>query len=170
MTVLVLAATILLRPSDACYESYSAEWCDAHADALAEARPVFDHLTTDDAVGGYEEGDLVETGFGSTVTVPDEALDAVASAGRKLGEEPTSWSEARLMLDLAACESGFELRAENPNSTASGPWQFLASTWRSVAGATGFADRSSWLDHAANALHLGRHSTWRAWECLGIVR
>lgn len=64
--------------------------------------------------------------------------------------------------DLPPCyvmmrESGGSLTAENPNSTASGKWQFLDSTWHSVTGLPGSASDYSEAqqDAAARAAWAG---------------
>lgn len=64
------------------------------------------------------------------VTVPAvaAAVPAVESSGRCGGDLPPC--------SVMYCESGGNIRAENPHSTASGKWQFLDSTW---AGHGGYA-------------------------------
>lgn len=169
LTVIWLTAVAALGyPTEDCYTYFDDAWCDHTADALADM-PLWDDLSSDEA-GGYAPGDPVDTTWGHSVPAPPEALDAVAVAGRRLGGPATSWAEARLMVDLGACESDLELDADNPTSTADGPWQFLRSTWARVAAATGFHDRGAWTDNANNALWLGRNSGWQSWECLGRVR
>lgn len=71
----------------------------------------------------------------------------------------------RDMRAVAWCESGFDPRAKNPSSTASGLFQFLyPSTWRS----TPYARLSVW-DPYANALAAAwlvrRDGGWYQWEC-----
>jgi len=51
-------------------------------------------------------------------------------------------------------ESGGSLTAQNPVSTASGKWQFLDSTWRSVTGLPGSASDYSEAQQDAAAAQL----------------
>lgn len=51
-------------------------------------------------------------------------------------------ARAGILDEIARCESGGNSRAQNPGSTASGTYQFLDSTWRSLGG-TGRAKDAS---------------------------
>jgi hypothetical protein len=168
----VIAALVLamvpLAPSADCYRDWDDQWCLEHGVELAATKPVFADLATD-RVGGYQPGDRVPTGHGDSAVVPREALEAVAGAGPKLGELVASHDEARLLVDLAACESRFDVHADGPG-TSRGAYQFIASTWSRVAAATGYADIGSWADQAVNALWLGRHGGWQHWTCWAVVR
>lgn len=158
----LLLLVSLSFPSDSCFQSFDPAWCESgHADQLAAAKPVFADLAVDN-VGGYRTGDPVATGHGDTVPVPKVTLDAV----NRTAATP---DEARLMVDLAACESRFHPGAQNA-SGATGGFQFLRSTWSRVAAATGLVDIWSWHDQAHNALWLGRNGGWQHWSCLGLVR
>jgi len=63
---------------------------------------------------------------------------------RSTSRASASYGSGRCGGDLPPCyimmrESGGSLTAQNPNSTASGKWQFLDSTWHSVTGLPGSA-------------------------------
>lgn len=62
---------------------------------------------------------------------------ALIGAGTASAAEPTG-----VLDEIARCESGGNPRAQNPSSTASGTYQFLDSTWRSIGG-TGRAKDAS---------------------------
>lgn len=73
---------------------------------------------------------------------PEPRVSARAVA-RTQAAEPAPWpgdwvalvstyfrpEDVNAALKVIACESGFSLTADNPRSTAWGPWQFLRSTW-----------------------------------------
>lgn len=63
------------------------------------------------------------------------------------------------------CESGGNLTAENPRSSASGLWQFLASTWESVTGTPAPASAYDAETQTAAAARLRRQSGWGQWSC-----
>ena len=48
-------------------------------------------------------------------------------------------------------ESGGNIRAQNPRSTASGKWQFLDSTWRRIPAAHGYAKARHAPEHVQDA-------------------
>lgn len=48
-------------------------------------------------------------------------------------------------------ESGGNIRAQNPRSTASGKWQFLDSTWRRIPGTGGYAKARHAPEHVQDA-------------------
>ncbi len=48
-------------------------------------------------------------------------------------------------------ESGGNIRAQNPRSTASGKWQFLDSTWRRIPAASGYAKARHAPEHVQDA-------------------
>ena len=48
-------------------------------------------------------------------------------------------------------ESGGNIRAQNPRSTASGKWQFLDSTWRRIPAARGYAKARHAPEHVQDA-------------------
>lgn len=57
---------------------------------------------------------------------------------------------------VAQCESGNLALAKNPNSTASGPWQFLDGTWEWVTG----------LEPPARKYprHIQRQAFYKLWD------
>ena len=63
---------------------------------------------------------------------------------------------------IAQCESGGNIRATNPSSTASGKFQFLDSTWRSLGG-TGRAKDASEATQDAMARKLYAQSGTTPW-------
>ena len=74
------------------------------------------------------------------------------------------------MLELADCESDFKWDAENDNSTATGVYQFIKSTWaNTMSGRKGL----SVFDYKANIreamLDIANGESWRWQECLDIT-
>lgn len=63
------------------------------------------------------------------------------------------------------CESRGNPTAHNGTSTASGLWQFLDSTWKSVTGTPGPAANYSTATQTAAAAELRRSSGWSQWSC-----
>jgi muramidase (phage lysozyme) len=63
------------------------------------------------------------------------------------------------------CESGGNPTAENPSSSASGLWQFLASTWERTTGTPAPASAYSPDQQTAAAAQLWRSSGWGQWSC-----
>lgn len=62
---------------------------------------------------------------------------------------PLDWDSVSTA--LAICESGNRATAANPNSTASGRWQLLDSTWRAMGGAV-YARRAKYATPAQQEL------------------
>ena len=56
--------------------------------------------------------------------------------GKRIGEvkQPVVAGFTTVQLCIREAESGGDYRAENPESSASGAWQFIDSTWESVTG------------------------------------
>lgn len=70
------------------------------------------------------------------------AAAAVAgTAALSLGTPATAMAQTLPPSAIAHCESGGNIRAQNPSSTASGKWQFIDSTWRAYGGGE-FASRA----------------------------
>lgn len=68
-------------------------------------------------------------------------------------------------LAVARCESGFNARAYNPSSGASGVFQFLASTWGTTSYA-GYSRFNAWANvHAAHQVFVRDGYSWREWSC-----
>jgi hypothetical protein len=66
----------------------------------------------------------------------------------------TAPAHAGVLDDIERCESGGNPTAQNPRSTASGAFQFLNSTWRSVTGLPGSAKNYSYATQRAAAEKL----------------
>jgi len=49
---------------------------------------------------------------------------------------------------IMMCESGGDIHAENPSSSASGKWQILSSTWGGFGGYRRAADAPEWVQDA----------------------
>lgn len=86
----------------------------------------------------------------------DEAQQArVAAAVEHYSDAPapTDAGSGRCGGDLPPCyvmqrESGGNIRAENPVSTASGKWQFVDGTWNNYGGYAHAADAPEWVQDA----------------------
>lgn len=73
-------------------------------------------------------------------------------------------------LSIARCESGLNPLAKNPNSSASGVFQFLNSTWASVNRLRGIqADVFNAEQNIDNAMWLAKNEGWHHWECRGMI-
>ncbi len=68
-------------------------------------------------------------------------------------------------LNVARCESGFNPNAKNPNSTASGVFQFLTSTWATTSYAGSSPFNASANIHAAYQVFARDGYSWREWQC-----
>ena len=76
------------------------------------------------------------------------AAESAGSSGRCGGDLPPCWVMMR--------ESGGNIRARNPSSTASGKWQFLDSTWAGFGGyASAYLAPESVQDAKARILWAG---------------
>jgi len=69
----------------------------------------------------------------ATVTARPTATRTV-TVSRSKPRATVSGNVAGIQSRIRQCESGGNYRAENPTSTASGAYQFLAGTWRDVTG------------------------------------
>lgn len=82
-----------------------------------------------------------------TVRVPGPTRTVYVASRSKVRTAPKSTTAHAAPGGIAACirkyESGGNYQAENPNSTASGAYQFLDSTWQSVTGLSGRAKNYS---------------------------
>jgi soluble lytic murein transglycosylase-like protein len=76
------------------------------------------------------------------------------------------WSvDERLMLRIAQAESGLDPGAKNPTSSASGVYQWIASSWKSICQPLGFEDvfnASENIECAAMTIKNGGISHWDA--------
>ena len=107
-----------------------------------------------------------------------QALDgpsqaAVITALQAQAEPPAHTPPGGFLACVRAHESGGNYRAENPISTASGAYQFLDSTWRTMSARAG---HSGW-GHAADAapavqdavaeftVNSGWRSAWNGTGC-----
>jgi hypothetical protein len=63
------------------------------------------------------------------------------------------------------CESKGDPTARNPDSSASGLWQFLDSTWRDTTGRTDRAYQAPPEAQTAAAAKLRRAAGWSQWQC-----
>ncbi|MDI6808182.1 MAG: transglycosylase family protein [Candidatus Eisenbacteria bacterium] len=92
----------------------------------------------------------------------EEIKVTLSLAARTLGLE-----EAR-MLRIAACESGYNYRAQNKHSSARGIFQFLSSTWAVAAREVGIDPDSFRGDPSAQIIvgmkYIQNHG-YGAWEC-----
>lgn len=76
----------------------------------------------------------------------------------------TGTASADPLSDIAQCESGGNIRAVNPTSTASGKYQFLDSTWRALGG-KGRAKDASEATQDAMAQKLFAEQGSAPWVC-----
>lgn len=67
------------------------------------------------------------------------AVSAVLAGSGVLVAGPASATQRDLLGRIKACESGGSYTAVNPSSGASGAYQFLDSTWRTVPASAGYA-------------------------------
>ena len=72
-------------------------------------------------------------------------------------------------LRVAKCESELVPDAKNPNSSATGVFQFINDTWLSVAKIRGqeytLEDRKDARKNIDNAMWLAAKEGWSHWEC-----
>ena len=67
------------------------------------------------------------------------AASGLAGAGAANAATPAASGSGSVLSAIRECESGGDYRAENPNSTASGAYQFLDSTWQTLDAAQGYS-------------------------------
>ena len=67
---------------------------------------------------------------------------------------------------IAECESGGDWTADNPRSTASGKWQWINSTWRSLDASEGYSRAKHAPPHVqrAAAVELFEAAGTRPWN------
>src|SRR5215831_9387570 len=93
--------------------------------------------------------------------MPDVTFDQFIPLDRKPGPFDPSPSEAATLAEIRRRESGNNYAARNPDSTASGGYQFINSTWRMASDATGVPKYATAAEapqavQDANALHMLR--------------
>jgi hypothetical protein len=70
------------------------------------------------------------------------------------------------MLALALCESGFNYKAKNPNSTARGVFQYLISTWEETESAKKGIERNDYKANIREAMiDISNGESWRWRDC-----
>lgn len=74
-------------------------------------------------------------------------------------------NEVAKACSVMMCESRGNPTVHNSRSTASGLWQFLDSTWKSVTGTPGPAANYSPDTQTAAAAKLRNSSGWSPWSC-----
>jgi nucleoid-associated protein YgaU len=76
----------------------------------------------------------------------------------------TVTASASTLDEIARCESGGNIRAQNPSSTASGKYQFLDTTWRALGGVGRAKDASEAVQDAMAVKLLTQSGTapWAA--------
>lgn len=106
---------------------------------------------------------------------PSRSGNPSPSAGSGMGSNVEQWrpiveqyfgDNTNAALRVMACESGGNPNAKNPRSSASGLFQFLASTWTSTTGETypgNVFDGPSNIAAAAKLSNGG--SNWSQWSC-----
>ena len=72
--------------------------------------------------------------------------ERILTGAENLGINP------QLALAVAKCESGLDQGAKNPNSTASGIFQFLKSTWKSTLERMGLPEHLDVFDASSNIM------------------
>lgn len=98
-----------------------------------------------------------------------------SSAARGMGSNVEQWRDlvvahfgdnAARALRVMACESGGNPNAMHPRSKASGLFQFLPSTWKTVTGETYPGNVFDGPSNIAAAAKLSKGgSTWQQWSC-----
>ncbi len=98
-------------------------------------------------VGRHRVGRLVLGGVGTTLLI----------AGLVGAALPASAVTSPILEKIKQCESGGDYRAVNPESGASGAYQFLDSTWRETPQSAGYTKASdappTVQDRAAQTLY-----------------
>ncbi len=74
-------------------------------------------------------------------------------------------------LDLADCESGFDYKAKNPNSTARGVYQYLIATWETTESAKAGLERNNYKANIREAMiDIANGEHYQKWaECIAII-
>ena len=148
----------------------------------ASAKPITSSVEMSNQVIERLNDNLLSTSIqehARTVPVPkrqaNKAKSASAYSGRNYSKEEVillikDYSaqygiSADLPLRVALCESGYTGSAKNKNSTASGVFQYIASTWRHTeAGLTGLSpfDADANVHMAIKSIASGGISNWAA--------
>lgn len=95
------------------------------------------------------------------------AAGALAAVGMASAPAQAATVDSSVLQSIQACESGGDYTAVNPTSGASGAYQFLDSTWATLAAAQGYASAAdapaSVQDAAAQELYAQEGTTpWEA--------
>lgn len=81
--------------------------------------------------------------------------------------------DAEMALKIAKCESGFNEKAKNKTSTASGVFQILSGTWISNRKAMGLSTnlnlRFNAEENIKTAKYIHSRRNWQPWECRKLV-
>jgi LysM repeat protein len=130
-----------------------------------------------------EHPDIILAGQSLRIPEPDEELDerhmpppprrehvstsrsSSAHTGTPTGDSSHATSPGSIKYEIRRCESSHDYTADNPNSTASGGYGFLDSTWQSTTGLPGRAKDypPEVQDEAFNKLYAQEGTRpWRA--------
>jgi hypothetical protein len=87
-----------------------------------------------------------------------ESIDPMKTYLRTLAPE-----DYDLLAKIVKCESGWNAKAKNKASTASGLAQFLDSTWSNTRQRMGLGDKLNWRQHLETFVWLYQHDGSRHW-------
>lgn len=94
------------------------------------------------------------------IEVPLTVEQLILKKANEFGVSPTT------ALRVAKCESNYDRLAKNKNSSASGIFQFLDSTWNVVNKKRGVHyDKWNAEQNIENAMWLAKNVGWSQWEC-----